>query len=603
MDINIEVVDANNITLVVTPTPTQTITIDRGIAGPVGPIGPAGSVASVSVVSANGLAGTVANPTTTPAITLSTTVTGIAKGNGTALSAAVAGTDYIVPPSGTALLKANSGGALANAISGTDYAPATSGSSILYGNSAGGFSNVSIGSGLTFATGTLSSTDVGGTVTSVGGTGTVNGITLTGTVTSSGNLTLGGTLSSVSLTSQISGTLPIANGGTNAITAAAALTNLSAAGTAIANTFTDSQVVQAATAANEVVRVRGIDTNTSALAVQRYSADANPAEINLYKSRGATVGSDARVQTNDVTGSVNFYACGSSAGSYQIIAAIRAQDGTTTVDNDLPGSLRFFTRTDSSSGTLTQKMTLGSGGTLSVLSDISTSSGGVTAAGQISGSYYFATPPSQVVLAITQNALYAAPTSGFAPGDVIYTQDAYYAVTQAGSPGYIPTYQSVYLAADFTLSAASGVQACLTAVNDTLTIAAATTYEFEGQYILNTGATTHTTAMAFLLAGGATVSSFEYTTILWSAAANTISTAASFTHVSGVASKVLNATSTAVYTTIKFKGVMRTTLGGTITPQIAFSANPTGTNLMKKGSFVKFTPIGSDTVEPIGLWA
>jgi hypothetical protein len=34
-----------------------------------------------------------------------------------------------------------------------------------------------------------------GTVTSVGGTGSVNGLTLTGTVTSSGNLTLGGTLS------------------------------------------------------------------------------------------------------------------------------------------------------------------------------------------------------------------------------------------------------------------------------------------------------------------------------------------------------------------------------------------------------------------------
>ena len=54
-----------------------------------------------------------------------------------------------------------------------------------------------------------------GTVTSVGGTGTVNGITLTGTVTSSGNLTLGGTLSGVSLTSQVTGTLPTANGGTN----------------------------------------------------------------------------------------------------------------------------------------------------------------------------------------------------------------------------------------------------------------------------------------------------------------------------------------------------------------------------------------------------
>ena len=65
-----------------------------------------------------------------------------------------------------------------------------------------------------------------GTVTSVGGTGTVNGITLTGTVTSSGNLTLGGTLYGVSLLSQVSGTLPIANGGTNAATISQARTNL-----------------------------------------------------------------------------------------------------------------------------------------------------------------------------------------------------------------------------------------------------------------------------------------------------------------------------------------------------------------------------------------
>lgn len=57
-----------------------------------------------------------------------------------------------------------------------------------------------------------------GTVTSVSGTGTVNGITLSGTVTSSGSLTLGGTLSGVSLTTQVSGTLPVANGGTGVTT-------------------------------------------------------------------------------------------------------------------------------------------------------------------------------------------------------------------------------------------------------------------------------------------------------------------------------------------------------------------------------------------------
>ena len=44
---------------------------------------------------------------------------------------------------------------------------------------------------------TNTSPSLGGTVTSVSGTGSVNGITLTGTVTSSGSLTLGGTLGSI----------------------------------------------------------------------------------------------------------------------------------------------------------------------------------------------------------------------------------------------------------------------------------------------------------------------------------------------------------------------------------------------------------------------
>jgi len=61
-------------------------------------------------------------------------------------------------------------------------------------------------------------TETGGSVTSVGGTGTVNGISLSGTVTSSGNLTLGGALSGVNLTSQVTGTLPVANGGTGVTT-------------------------------------------------------------------------------------------------------------------------------------------------------------------------------------------------------------------------------------------------------------------------------------------------------------------------------------------------------------------------------------------------
>jgi len=67
-------------------------------------------VTNVSVASANGLAGTVASPGTTPIITLSTTVGSpgtpvLLKGNGTAITAAVAGTDYTLI-NGTGVVRA-----------------------------------------------------------------------------------------------------------------------------------------------------------------------------------------------------------------------------------------------------------------------------------------------------------------------------------------------------------------------------------------------------------------------------------------------------------------------------------------------------------------
>jgi hypothetical protein len=40
--------------------------------------------------------------------------------------------------------------------------------------------------------------------------------------------------------------------------------------------------------------------------------------------------------------------------------------------------------------------------------------------------------------------------------------------------------------------------------------------------------------------------------------------------------------------------------GGSITPQINFSANPGGTNLMKAGSFIRFRRLGANTFTTIG---
>jgi len=194
--------------------------------------GGTGTVTSASVVSANGLAGTVANATTTPAITLSTTVTGVVKGNGTALSAATAGTDYVAP-----------GGALGTPSSGTltntTGLPLTTGVTGLLPVANGGTgtatpaivagTNVTVSG--TWPNQTINATAGGsGTVTSVGGTGTVNGLTLTGTVTTSGNLTLGGTLD-LSAPPAIGGTTAAAITGTT-VTASTKFvgTNFDAAG-------------------------------------------------------------------------------------------------------------------------------------------------------------------------------------------------------------------------------------------------------------------------------------------------------------------------------------------------------------------------------------
>ena len=56
-----------------------------------------GTVTSVAVESANGFEGSVADSTSTPQITLSTTVSGLLKGAGGALEEAEPGTDYLTP--------------------------------------------------------------------------------------------------------------------------------------------------------------------------------------------------------------------------------------------------------------------------------------------------------------------------------------------------------------------------------------------------------------------------------------------------------------------------------------------------------------------------
>lgn len=158
---------------------------------------------------------------------------------------------------------------------------------------------------------------------------------------------------------------------------------------------------------------------------------------------------------------------------------------------------------------------------------------------------------------------------------------------------------SIVPAGDFALSTAIGVQAAFPTTGDVFTLAAATTYEFEGIYVITKSVTTCTTAMAFALGGGASITSILYHALAHSANANTTTTAQDSVYVDTVASTVINAT-TAGNNLIKFKGIIRMNLGGTVTPQINFSASPTSP-IMKATSFIKFTPIGTNVENTKGI--
>jgi hypothetical protein len=125
-----------------------------------------------------------------------------------------------------------------------------------------------------------------GTVTSVSGTGTVNGISLSGTVTSSGSLTLGGALTGVDLTTQVTGTLPIANGGTGQTTASAAFNALSPV-----------------TSTGDLILGNGVNSSTRLpIGANTYVLTSNgtTASWALPTGSGATI-------TNDTTTATNVY--------------------------------------------------------------------------------------------------------------------------------------------------------------------------------------------------------------------------------------------------------------------------------------------------------
>jgi hypothetical protein len=182
-----------------------------------------GTVTSVSVTTANGVSGTVTNPTTTPAISLAL---GAITPSSVAASGAVTGSnlsgsntgDQTITLTGDVTGTGTGSFAATIANNAVTYAKMQAASAVakLIGSNASGtaLGEITLGTNLSMAGSTLNAAVASGSVTSVNADGGTTGFSFSG-----GPITSSGTLS-------MTGKLAIGSGGTNATTASDARTNL-----------------------------------------------------------------------------------------------------------------------------------------------------------------------------------------------------------------------------------------------------------------------------------------------------------------------------------------------------------------------------------------
>lgn len=189
--------------------------------------------------------------------------------------------------------------------------------------------------------------------------------------------------------------------------------------------------------------------------------------------------------------------------------------------------------------------------------------------------------------------------SSAAAGATEYDGTCFYSTPVASARGLWPSIMySIVPAGDFALLTTSGVQSAFPTTGDVWTLQASTAYFFEGHYQITKTTTTVTVAMAFAAAASLSVTSIEYFVCAFNGAVNTTIATVAMTNVNTIASTVVNATSTAA-TSIYFKGIIRVNVGGTLTPQVSWSANTT-VPVMKVDSFITFTPLGTNTSNILG---
>jgi hypothetical protein len=345
-----------------------------------------GTVTSVSVTTANGVSGTVTNPTTTPAISLAlgaitpTSVAASGAVTGSNLSGSNTG-DQTITLTGDVTGTGTGSFAATIANNAVTYAKMQAASAVakLIGSNASGtaLSEITLGTNLSMAGSTLNAAVASGSVTSVNADGGTTGMSFSGgPITSSGTLTLGGTLD-------------LDNGGTGATTASGARTNLGLAigtdipaldGTGATGTWNIDVLGSAGTITSTLpINKGGTGATTAAGALTNLGAypDTNPAG---YTANAGTVtnvsasgGANISVATGSTTPVISQNAASSTQNGYMTSTYAAKLDSMTA-----GASVSSVSVSGGSTGLTTSGSPITASGTITLDGVLSVANGGTS---------------------------------------------------------------------------------------------------------------------------------------------------------------------------------------------------------------------------------
>ena len=206
----------------------------------------------------------------------------------------------------------------------------------------------------------------------------------------------------------------------------------------------------------------------------------------------------------------------------------------------------------------------------------------------------WAAPPAGALtspVAVGSNTLLATPLAG----DLEYDGEALYFSPVAGVRGVVPVYQCSRVTASGGVSLANGTsaQSFLPPGAQNFPVQAGAIYRFRAKVLLNTGnSNSRTVSSLFAPGGGAAYSWISYSTKAYGSASMGNMNFDWVSVMNASSARTMTSFNSYVWYELQMEGEFVMSSGGTIQPQIQFSAAPGGTNVSMQGSYFELYTYG-----------